>query len=435
MRKLIIAMVLAAMAAVAQAQPSQEQSGPQKVIKDPAEYNAYVTATNVTDPAQRAEALESFIQQYPGSVMKSDALELLLAAYGASPNANQAKLGETAARVLAGDPTNLRALAIATSIERSQATPESIADAAANAQQGLQALAAWTKPEGMTDAEFAQLKDRMASIFDGASAFAALQSKDYATARELYLKSLAKDPDSAQDIYQLAVAELEMTPIHVDGFWYGAKAMRLAAGNPDTLDAIARYVKGKYRKYHGKIDDWDKFAATVAGQAAPPANMAALVPPVPTPCELAVLAVKEHGPDDLSVGDWEFVLAHADCSPANKDAADKLWLAILNKQKTTQGAAARLKLLDVLVVSATSKTVQVALALENQCARKADLAVKLEKAVLHPPAPGTTVEVVGAMTAYRAEPFMFNMEHGALRRTKPVALDCDPSRPGTAVHQ
>lgn len=425
MRKLIITMVLAALAAVA---PGQQQAAQQKVIADPGEYNAYIAAINLQDPGQRAAALESFLQQYPGTVVKSDALEQLLAAYNAS--ANQSMLQETAARVLADNPDNLRALAITTSIARSQGTPQSIEDAGANAQKGLQALATWTKPEGMIDAEFENVKSQMRVIFEGASAFAAMQSQDYATARAHYLKSLEKDPDNVQDSYQLAVAELGMTPIDLDGFWYGARAIRLAAGHPDTLNAIARYIKGKYKKYHGTADDWDKFAATVAGQATPPADMAALIPPAPTPCDLAVRAVKENKPEDLSISDWEFVLSEANCSPANKDAADKIWQAILNKQKTPQGAQTQLKLPDVLVVSATAKTVLVAITLDNQCAKSADLAVTLEKPVLHPPEPGTTIDVVGAMTAYRPEPFIFTMEHGMLRPAKPLTLDCHQLRAG-----
>ena len=37
----------------------------QKVIKDPAEYNAYITALNTTDPAAKGAAMEAFVAQYP----------------------------------------------------------------------------------------------------------------------------------------------------------------------------------------------------------------------------------------------------------------------------------------------------------------------------------------------------------------------------------
>jgi hypothetical protein len=57
------------------------------VIKDPAEYNAYVAAV---DPAKDANArisgLEAFVAQYPNSVMKNQALEILMGAYQQANN-------------------------------------------------------------------------------------------------------------------------------------------------------------------------------------------------------------------------------------------------------------------------------------------------------------------------------------------------------------
>ncbi|HEY6250935.1 MAG TPA: hypothetical protein VI685_13325 [Candidatus Angelobacter sp.] len=425
MRKVIQAMVmvLATMVAVAQTQPSQGQPANQVVIKDPGEYNAYMSAFNMQDPVQKAAAMESFIKQYPSSVVKRDALEQLLAAYDAAKNL--AKVEETATRILSDNPNNVQALAIETTFQRAKGTPQSIADAGAAAQKGLQALSAWTKPEGMSDADFEKATSRMTEIFNGAAGFAALQAKDYAAASAFYVKSIAKDPNNLQDIYPLAVAYLEMTPINLDGFWYGARALSLAAGMPDTVKAIAPYVKAKYKKYHGKVDDWDKFAATVAGQTAPPADMAALIPPAPTPCDFAVQAVKDNKPEDLSFSDWEFVLSHANCSPANKDAADKVWQAILNKQKTADGTEAKLKL-PVLVIKATPDTVQAAITDENQQAKIADITVTLEKPALHPPAAGTTIDVVGNITKYASEPFMFTMEQGVLPPAKPATPNRRP---------
>ena len=53
----------------------------QKVIKDPAEYNAYITALNTTDPAAKGQAMEAFVAQYPNSIVKMDALEQAMGAY------------------------------------------------------------------------------------------------------------------------------------------------------------------------------------------------------------------------------------------------------------------------------------------------------------------------------------------------------------------
>ena len=65
------------------AQQSAAPAAPQqkKEIKDPAECNAYVGAVQQTDPASKVSGLEAFLTQYPNSVMKEDALELLMGAY------------------------------------------------------------------------------------------------------------------------------------------------------------------------------------------------------------------------------------------------------------------------------------------------------------------------------------------------------------------
>ena len=411
--------VLVSMAVLAQTSPAGDQPASSKVIKGPAEYNAYMVALNTQDPAQKAAAMEGFLKQYPSSIMKSDALEQLLGAYTAT--GNQAKLEETSARILVDSPDNVSALAIETAIQRSKGTPQSIADAGGNAQKGLQALATWTKPQGMSDADFEIAKNRMTEIFNGAAGFAALQSKDYAGASAFYLKSIAKDPNNLQDIYQLALAELEMNPINLDGFWYGARAITLAGNNADAVKTIAYNVKRKYKQYHGKTDDWDKFVASTAGQTAPPPDMAALIPPAPTPCDFAVDAVKNGKPEEIPFVDKEFVLAHANCSAANKDAAEKVWQAILSKQKAPDGGDAKMRLPSVLVISATKDTVEAAITDENQEAKKADITVVLEKPALHPPAPGSTIDVVGVITKYTPEPFMFTMEQGVVPGAKPAA--------------
>jgi len=96
MKKIAFAMLLIAVSAVAQTAPAPVPQGaapvpqgaapvpvaPQKKeIKDPAEYNAYVGAVQQSDAAATVSGLEAFLTQYPNSVMKEDALELLMIAY------------------------------------------------------------------------------------------------------------------------------------------------------------------------------------------------------------------------------------------------------------------------------------------------------------------------------------------------------------------
>src|SRR6266480_476948 len=117
MKTSLIAVVLglASMAAAQQPATTPAPSGAPAaaqgpVIKDPAEYNAYVGAVQQQDPNAKISGLEAFVTQYPNSVVKKDALEVLMGAYQQTQNA--AKTGETADRLLQVDPNNMRALAL-----------------------------------------------------------------------------------------------------------------------------------------------------------------------------------------------------------------------------------------------------------------------------------------------------------------------------------
>src|SRR5438045_757476 len=105
MKKFLVAVVLAfAVTAFAQTDATQQGASQQKTIKDPTEYNAYITAIGLTDPNQKAAALESFVQQYPNSVVKEDAMAAAMAAYQQA--GNLAKSSEIAAKVLQANPNN-----------------------------------------------------------------------------------------------------------------------------------------------------------------------------------------------------------------------------------------------------------------------------------------------------------------------------------------
>ena len=129
-------------------------------IKNPAEYNAYINAIQQQNPAQKAEALEAFLQTYPSSVMKTDALELLMVSYQQAGNAQ--KTLDAANRILQADPNNVRALALLAYNYRAAASQggpqmaDNLAKAKQYGEQGLQALPKLQKPAGMSDAGFHQ---------------------------------------------------------------------------------------------------------------------------------------------------------------------------------------------------------------------------------------------------------------------------------------
>src|SRR5205807_7563324 len=144
------------------AQPAAPAQAP--VIKDPAEYNAYVGAVQQTDPNAKISGLEAFLTQYPNSVMKNQALEILMGTYQQANNIQKAL--DTAVKLVAADPCNVRAMALLAYFDRLKAqggdpnAKQLLADAKKYGQQGLDCLPKFNKPEGMSDADFQKQKEQ-----------------------------------------------------------------------------------------------------------------------------------------------------------------------------------------------------------------------------------------------------------------------------------
>src|SRR5690242_10763996 len=202
-----------------QASPAQPQTQ-KKEIKDPAEYNAYVGAVQQSDPAAKISGLEAFLTQYPNSVMKEDALELLMGTYQGT--GNQAKVIDTANRLLAVNPKNVRALVLLAFNERAA---QKWADAKQHAESGLQALPSMTKPDGVSDADFEKQKTQMSGLLNSVAGFSALQLKDNAAAMKYLRAAVEADPNNVENVYPLALASLTAAPEDdVNGLFFIARA-------------------------------------------------------------------------------------------------------------------------------------------------------------------------------------------------------------------
>src|SRR5499433_587467 len=251
----------------AAAQPAAQQPGaapaqPQqkKEIKDPAEYNAYVGAVQQQDPNAKISGIEAFLTQYPNSVMKTDALELLMSTY--QQTNNPTKMADAANRLLQADPKNVKALALLAYTERTQAqggasnAAQLLTQASQHGQQGLQALSSFNKPDGMSEADFEKQKTQLSGIFNAAVGIAALQHKDYATASKSLRAAVDVSPTDFSLVYPLALAYLQATPPDsINGIWYAARASAVGP-TPQIQQQIERYAKSQYTKYHGGEDGW-----------------------------------------------------------------------------------------------------------------------------------------------------------------------------------
>ena len=410
---LSLALALAAADAAAQSRSS---------FSNPAEYDSYMAALNTRDPAKRATAMEVFIAWYPASVLRVEAHEQAVAAWHA---ANQpAKADVIAAKLLQVDPDNVRALANRVYVGRARAVGGDLAAMApmvAAAERGLVALPKWQKPISLTDAVFARTKEQMGAVFNGALGYAALQAKDYDKARRYYREAVAAEPDNLQDVYQLAVSQLEGTPLDALGFWFAARSIAIAraAKNDAAATDIDRYVRSRYRLYRGSEEGWNELLTrVVTGERAPPAGFVKSIPRALTPPEMALQLVEDNDPASLSFADWALVLRHRDATPVNKAAAEKVWKAIVDKQR---GGGTRLKI-PVKVISATPDVIEAAITDEAQAGNVADLHIAMARPLAPLPAVGAKIAIVGILSDYRPQPFLFMMTQAELaQESLPVA--------------
>jgi hypothetical protein len=431
MMLLVLASAALVQQSVAQAagQPAQAGAPAQKKeIKDPAEYNAYVNAIQQKDAAQKAQLLEAFIQTYPNSVMKEDALELLMAAYQQSQDMQ--KTLDAANRVLQADPHNVRALALLAYSYRAAASQggpqmaDNLAKAKQYGEQGLQALQTMQKPDGMSADDFTKLHNETGAIFDGAVGFAALQAKDFPTAQKDLHEAVADESQpNIADIYPLATADLEAKPMNPEGFWFIVKAANLAqgAGQQQILD----YGRKKYIRYHGSEDGWNDIVnqAKTSTSVMPPAGFTvAAAPPPPSPAEQAADLVKSKTPVQMSFAEWELVL-----SSGNQQAADTVFNAI-------KGKAVKL---GANVISATSTSVQLAGSEDDIDAKKADITLSMAKPIPAKlmPQVGASMAFQGTVSSYTPNPFMMMMTDGILLDKNGNPVSTTPAVHHSATHK
>jgi hypothetical protein len=278
--------VLGLILAVAITANAQQAPTGQKVIQDPDEYKAYSAAVNTPDATSRAEALEGFIQQYPKSVVLTDALEQEMAAWQTVGDSAQVK--NTAKRLLAVDSGNIRALGIVVALDRvsaAQGDNAALNEMCVDASGGMLAVPMWRQPADMSETDYVTLSKLLNDIFIGAEGYCAVQEKNYSQAKTWLTRAYGMDPTNVQDIYQLAVADLESAPPEADGFWYCARAIDLAqsATIPQDVSSMTAYCKAKYTAYHGAEDGWDALVTAAATQDAPPRDFAKQIKPAPAP--------------------------------------------------------------------------------------------------------------------------------------------------------
>ncbi len=351
--------------------------------------------------------------------MKIAALQTLMQDYQQA--GNTAKTIDTATKLVAADPTNERAMFLLAYFDRLKAqggdanAAQDLADAKKFGQMGLDGLPKFTKPDGMSDADFQKMKDQMTGVFNAALGLAALTDKDYDDARKDLRAAVDSSPDFQKDfsvVYPLALAyagptppDPKLTPDPINAIWFAGRAS-VVAPNAQYQQQIEKYAKGLYMKYHGGDDGWADVLAQIKANPVQPAGFT--IKPAPTPAEQAHNMVVATPPDKMDFATWEFVLSNG--SQADQDA---VWNAIKGKPVYMNGT----------VISATATEFDIAASSDDIDAKKADITLTFEEKVplrLIPKA-GASLDFQGNPASYTPNPFMMTMEKGLLPKPKVAA--------------
>ena len=383
--------------AAAPAQQPAAQPQQKKEIKDPAEYNAYVGAVQQQDAAAKISGLEAFLTQYPNSVMKEDALELLMGAYQQANNLP--KVIDTANRLLAANPDNARALVLLAYNERAS---QKWADAQQHATRGLDAIPKMTKPDNMSPADFDKQKAGFAALLNSIAGFSALQLKDYPNAQKYLRAAVEADPNNVENVYPLALACLTGTPPDdVNGLFFIARAANLVQ-DPKGKDQIVKFGHSRYVKYHGSEEGWNELLAQTATTPLPPAGFTIKQYVPPTPAEQCADLLKTKSPKEMGFGEWELCL-----SAGNPPDAQKVWDAI---------KGVPLQMAEVVVMKSSPTQLELAGSQDDIDAKRADIIVSFPSAIPARLVPKVDdkINFEGTPVSYTPNPFVMTMEKGAL---------------------
>jgi hypothetical protein len=417
MKKILVTVVLGVAAiALAQdaAQPAQGQpaaaasQSAAPVIKDPAEYNAYVGAIQQTDPAAKISGLEAFVTQYPNSIMKNQALEQLMGAYQQANNMQ--KTTDTAIKLVTADPCNERALALLAYFDRLRAqggdpnAKQLLIDGQKYAQAGIDCMPKFIKPEGTSDADFKKMQDQMTGIFNSEIGVADLTNKDYKGAVDHLRPAADANAQDFSVVYPLALAYLGQTPPdQLNGIWYAARAAAVAPAQAQAQ--IEKYARSQYMKYHGAEEGWPAYLATAKANGTPPT-----IKPAPTPEEQVHTMVASKKPEEMNFAEWQYVF-----TSGAKEDQDVVWNAIKGKAVQMNGT----------VISTTPTEFMIAGSSDDIEAKKADITLQFAEKipVKMIPKDGASFDFQGEPASYTVSPFMVIMEKGQLLKaaTAPAA--------------
>jgi tetratricopeptide (TPR) repeat protein len=281
--------IIVAMAALALGQAAQ----PQKNWKDMAEYDLFTSIQKDTNAAARLTNLDKWKSSYPQSEYADVRLKAYLITYQQLMKHREAY--DTAIEILKADPNDQASLQEILGYIRILLPQQANATLSAQNKTDLDTAgktsqyvlnnidtvyAADKKPQGVTDAQWAQAKPAMRNFAQWTLGWIAMVEKDTPKAESELSKTLEMDPTNATASQQLAGILLAQQKEHPDKtplalFEYARVATydgpnALPADQRQKLDA---FLTKAYTTYHGSAQGLDQLKAAAKTKALPPADL------------------------------------------------------------------------------------------------------------------------------------------------------------------
>ncbi|MGH9522152.1 MAG: hypothetical protein ACRD3E_06440 [Terriglobales bacterium] len=232
-------------------------------VTDTRELQSYLTAITSPNSGERTGRLRGFLEAWPQSSLRRDALEWLAWDNHLSDRNESVA---SARELLTIEAANPLAAAIVMD-NQPQASGDKTYDAA---QSAIGKLASMRPPAGMGAPEFYRVRQFATAALCDTVGTIELQRKDYSSARDYLRRAATLAPHDARYAYSLGLADLSGNkPDAAEGYMYMARAVNLAQGTA-AAHQIDQYARGLYEKEGGKPGDWDRFlaAAVIPGSPA-----------------------------------------------------------------------------------------------------------------------------------------------------------------------
>jgi hypothetical protein len=276
-------------------------------------------------------------------------------------------------------------------------------------------------------ADWEKRKTQLATIFNGAVGFAALQAKQYEAAQEHLRAAVQSNPNDFLDNYQLALAYLSApeppqqpgatepapNPNMVQGLWFIARATNLAPAQAKA--GVEKYGTGMYRRYAGpgKEQGWAQLLAQTRTTPMPPQGFTIQAY---SKADAAAEMARSKPVKDMSMDEWELILRFAEPS-----VAENVWTQIKSLGKVAFIGKVIEAEKTTLRLAGTAEAIQ-----DNRINVVVEMAAPIPANLM--PKVGADQAVQATPVSYEANPFMMTMRyHRKSPRLPRAAL-----RPGAA---